>query len=210
MGTQKISSEERSLAYLLNDKDPTDFNLSKVDHEALKNLERLVADLCSDFTVYKQVFSSSEVRKLVYKLGEDVMFTLERALLFRLCMKFSALVGDVSKGGVDKRVLSLRELTAPLNSKLLNQKVDKVISFYTDSGLKVWRNKLAAHNDKKFLLSGKGPILDISTDKIYKQLEDVNEIMNILKGKYSVYTDVEVHFESEVKKMFNMLKNATE
>ncbi len=188
---------------------PTDFNLSQVDQDALNSLEHLVADLCSDFTVYKQMFSSPEVRKVVYELGEDVMFTLERALLFRVCMKFSALVGDISKEGkgwTDKRVLSLSELTTPLNSTLLNQKVEEVIYFYTNSGLKVWRNKLAAHNDKKFLLSGKGPILDISTDAIHMQLENINEIINIMKGEWFVFTEVEMTFDSGVDKLFNTLK----
>ena len=200
------------MPYLPEMKDPTDFNLSHVDQDALNSLDHLVADLCSDFTVYKQMFSSPEVREVVYELSEDVMFTLERALLFRVCMKFSALVGDISKEGkgwIDKRVLSLSELTAPLNSKLLDQKVAEVTRFYADSGLKVWRNKLAAHNDKNILLSGKGPILDISTDTIHMQLEDVNEIINILKGQHFVYTDVEVHFEYGVNKMFNILKDVT-
>tara|TARA_Y100000310_G_scaffold284906_1_gene307986 strand:+ start:1130 stop:1603 length:474 start_codon:yes stop_codon:yes gene_type:complete len=155
------------------------------------------------------MFSSPEVRKVVYELGEDVMFTLERALLFRVCMKFSALVGDISKEGkgwTDKRVLSLSELTTPLNSTLLNQKVEEVIYFYTNSGLKVWRNKLAAHNDKKFLLSGKGPILDISTDAIHMQLENINEIINIMKGEWFVFTEVEMTFDSGVDKLFNTLK----
>ncbi len=200
------------MVYLPKMTDPTDFNLSQVDQDALTSLEHLVADLCSDFTVYKQMFSSPNVRKAVYALSEDVMFTLERALLFRICMKFSALVGDVSKEGkgwTDKRVLSLSELTGNLKSKLLDQKVSEVISFYTDSGLKVWRNKLAAHNDKNVLLSGNTPILDVSTDRIHMQLENVNEIVNILKGKSYVYTDVEVHFESGVNKLFNTLTGVT-
>lgn len=198
--------------HLPNMDDPTDFDLSEVDKDALDSLELLTDDLCGDFTIYKQMFSAPEVREVAYGLSEDVMFILERALLFRVLMKFSALVGDISKEGkgwTEKRVLSLHELTAPLNSNLLNKKVAEVTFFYTNSGLKTWRNKLAAHNDKNILRSGNTPILDISTDEIHIQLQNVSDIINLLKGRSYVHTDVEVHFEFGVHKLFRILKGIT-
>ncbi len=142
------------------------------------------------------------------------MFTLERALLFRICLRFSALIGDKSneRWSSDKRVISISEIIKDLNSERLNALRDQFIEFYRSSGLEFWRNKFAAHNDKNMLTQGEKPILYVTSSQIREELQKLNDFVNLLKGEQYTFTEVDVQtvFGTGADKFFELIKTISE
>lgn len=191
-----------------------DFDPASVKPDELNTIESLTHDLCLDFTIYRQLFADQESRDKAYTLGSTVMFTLERALLFRICLRFSALIGDKSneRWSSDKRVISISEIIKDLNSDRLNSLRDQFIEFYRASGLEFWRNKFAAHNDKNMLIQGEKPLLLVTSIQIHEELQKLNDFINLLKGEQHVLTDVEVQtiFGTGADKFFATIKKISE
>jgi hypothetical protein len=180
---------------------PIDFDRKQVSPEKLEAFKRLVAELCHDFTVYSGMFGKEETRLSTNKLGRNVMLVVERSLLTQICLRYAALVHDNSKrqkgGVIDKseEVISLKELIEPLNSDWLNSTLVKMKSFYIESNLKKWRNKVIAHNDFKIFQNRSQSIPKLTEDIIRQQLEMLNDCLNYLQNRYDVHTDVEVQLE---------------
>jgi len=172
---------------------PIDFDKTKLDTRKLEAFERLVVELCHDFTVYKGMFGSEDARASTYKLGREVMFVVERAFLTQICLRYAALVHDKDKSNrPNEKVVSFSELINPLDSEWLNQRLDWFVAFYKDSGLKKWRNKAIAHNDLKVFLNRKQHLPELSVDVIENQLELLNECLNYLRDKQYQHTEVGV------------------
>lgn len=181
----------------LYSKPTIDFDKVKLDGNKLIAFERLVIELCHDFTVYRRMFGTEDARSLSSKLGSEVMLVVERALLTQICLRYAALVHDEtpSRGGTklaDKEVVSLRELIDPLGSKWLTEKLNEFKLFYKSSGLDKWRNKVIAHNDLKVFQNRQKYVPALSAEAIENQLVLLNDCLNYLKDEQYKYTDVEV------------------
>lgn len=187
-----------------------DFDPSRINQHELAALEDLTHDLCLDLTIFNQLFMNQDARGQAYNLGTTLMFTLERALLFRICMRFSALIGDRSsdrKGHEDRRVLSISEVIKDLGSARLDGLRDGFRKFYTDSGLELWRNKFAAHNDKAMRVDKRAPLLNVSADALFEQVQNLNDFINLLKDREEVHTDVDtvVEFGTGVDRFLSVM-----
>lgn len=177
---------------------PIDFDPSRLDLDKFNAFSRLVTELCHDFTVYSGMFGSEQSREMTYKLGVDVMLVVERALLTQICLRYAALVHDNSKtdrhGRIVKteEVISFKELIKPLNSTWLGSKRLEMESFYNNSKLKKWRNKVIAHNDFEIFKDRNKNIPQLNTDAIREQLVILNDCINYLQNRQETHTEVEV------------------
>lgn len=106
--------------------------------------------LCTDLTIYKQLFSDPNSIQILNEFSPVIFRRLQSSYLERICLKIACLLDPAASGrnGANKN-MTLRRFTELCNSNELNSLILKVESFYESTGIKKWRNKVLAHTDLK-------------------------------------------------------------
>lgn len=122
-----------------------DFDLSSISQSELKTLKNYFAGICTDLTLYMQLFGQEEHVCELEKFNSFVFSRFERAYLERICLKIATLMDPPKSMG--KENLSLTRFIEQTSSSLLKDRFDCLKVFYEKSGIKDWRNKVLAHAD---------------------------------------------------------------
>lgn len=150
----------------------TDFLPAKIDAMKLKAFSQLASELCQDFSVYSELFTKKRTESEL-ALEMEAGFVLERALLTQICLRYSALAHDETKRTAED-IISFQELIRSLQSKWLDEKSIRIREFYQSSGLKLWRNKVIAHEGYTLLCK--------DDDKPRLTRETIEEQLTLLKS----------------------------
>ncbi|NKF52734.1 hypothetical protein G3R49_19440 [Shewanella sp. WXL01] len=122
-----------------------DFSLSDINQNELQALKQYFTGICTDLTLYMQLFSQEANITELNKFNGFVFSRLQRAYLERICLKVATLMDPPKSMGNEN--LSLRRFINQTKSSLLQNQFDLLYEFYKNSGIKDWRNKVLAHAD---------------------------------------------------------------
>jgi hypothetical protein len=152
-----------------------DFSLEDINQNDLLVLNKYFSDICTDLTIYMQLFSEEESINQLNEFNSFIFGYIERAYLERICLKVSTLMDPPGKK--DNENLSLQRFIKQTDSKILQNIFDELKTFYINSGIKGWRDKVLAHADLK-AISGEREI-QINFDR--KEVDDfVAEIQTFI------------------------------
>ncbi|WP_166372245.1 hypothetical protein [Psychromonas sp. SA13A] len=123
---------------------------SKIDINEIGLFKNYFVALCTDLTIYKQLFSDVNSIQILNEFSPVIFGRLQSSYLERICLKIACLLDPATSGrdGVNKN-MTLRRFTELCNSNELNSLVIELESFYESTGIKKWRNKVLAHTDLK-------------------------------------------------------------
>src|SRR5690554_8189758 len=76
-----------------------DFSLSDINPDELAVLKTYFSEICTDFTLYMQLFSEKESIEQVNQFNSFVFNRLERAYLEKICLKIATLMDPARTGG---------------------------------------------------------------------------------------------------------------
>ncbi|GAA0202915.1 hypothetical protein GCM10009123_07710 [Kangiella japonica] len=122
-----------------------DFDVSSLNKEEVVALKSFLAELCTDLTIYVELFDNKENLAELNKFNVLIFSRIERAYIERICLKFSTLMDPPKSCG--KENLSFKRFIEITESNLLQALYDEIHDFYVVSGIKNWRNKVLAHAD---------------------------------------------------------------
>ncbi|NRQ41580.1 hypothetical protein HRH59_03230 [Rheinheimera sp. YQF-2] len=122
-----------------------DFDLSSINQSELKTLKHYFSGICTDLTLYMQLFGQEEHVAELNKFNSFIFSRFERACLERICLKIATLMDPPKSQGKDN--LSLRRFIEQTDSSLLQGLFNSLKDFYEKSGINDWRNKVLAHAD---------------------------------------------------------------
>lgn len=157
-----------------------DFSLAEIKKEHLEVLTRYFLEICTDLTLYMQIFSDEENIIELNNFNGFVFNRIERAYLERICLKVATLMDPPEskvKGQMSEN-LSLQLFIKNTQSTMLQNIFNKLNNFYVESGIKEWRNKVLAHADLK-AMSGETEItLKFERENVDKFVSEIQEFID--------------------------------
>ncbi|MCP4459238.1 MAG: hypothetical protein GY816_14645 [Cytophagales bacterium] len=185
-----------------------DFNQNELDSEEVSALQEFLTDLCTDLTLYIEMFNIEENSAELYKFSVVIFSRIERMALERICLKFSTLMDPAVSCGNDN--LSFKRFIRQTKSKVLDSLYQDIHGFYVGSGIKNWRNKALAHSDLETFTSKK---IDLKFDKsdIENIIVKAQELVDLISDP-RVSTDHRVQFPygSDVVSLINKVRRINE
>ncbi|EPM4027985.1 hypothetical protein ACTJ2P_003146 [Vibrio cholerae] len=166
-----------------------DFDRSKVNSKELEVLKSYFASLCTDLTLYSELFTSQASVNVLNEFNSLVFSRIQKAYVEKLCLSIACLL-DPSETGKNKN-LSLARLVKQCNCPELDDKLSKLNDLYESTGIKQWRQKLLAHNDLGTLMGTKPLNLKFGHDDIENIIELIQEIFDDISDP-RVHTDIKV------------------
>lgn len=166
-----------------------DFDRSKVNQKELKVLKSYFVNLCTDLTLYSELFTSQESVNVLNEFNSLVFSRIQKAYIEKLCLSIACLL-DPAETGKNKN-LSLAHIVKQCNCPELDNKLSQLNGLYESTGIKQWRQKLLAHNDLRTLMGTKPLNLKFGHDDIENIIELIQEIFDDISDP-TVHTDIKV------------------
>ncbi|EGQ8604990.1 hypothetical protein NOK89_24925 [Vibrio parahaemolyticus] len=162
---------------------------SKVDQQEFEVLKEYFLNLCTDLTLYSELFTIQESLDVLHKFNPLVFSHIQKAYLEKLCLSIACLF-DPAETGKNKN-LSLDRIIKQCDCPNLDAKFKKLEELYESTGIKKWRRKLLAHNDLQTLMGTKPLNLKFEHDDIENIMELIQEIIDDISDP-KVSTDIKV------------------
>ncbi|EPZ2425585.1 hypothetical protein ACXLRA_004264, partial [Vibrio vulnificus] len=166
-----------------------EFDRSKVNQQELSVLKKYFTDLCTDLTLYSELFTSQESVDVLNKFNSLVFSRIQKAYIEKLCLSIACLF-DPAETRKNKN-LSLARIVKQCDCPELNDKLEKLNELYVSTGIKQWRQKLLAHNDLRTLMGTKPLNLQFGHEDIENIMELIQEIFDDISDP-TVYTDIRI------------------
>ncbi len=122
-----------------------DFDPKLLNRDEVEALQNFLTDLCMDLTIYMELFNEKGNIEELNKFSGIIFSKIERSYLERICLKFATLMDPPKSCG--KENLSFKRFIQETKSDLLQGIYNDIDRFYSNSGIKNWRNKVLAHAD---------------------------------------------------------------
>ena len=166
---------------------------SKIDINEIDFFKNYFVALCTDLTIYKQLFSDTNSIQILNEFSPVIFGRLQSSYLERICLKIACLLDPATSGrdGVNKN-MTLRRFTELCNSNELNSLVVELESFYESTGIKKWRNKVLAHTDLKAAMGQ----LDF---ELKFEIADLENIVIFIQGIIDLIEDPTTTSDTRVK-----------
>lgn len=163
-----------------------EFDRSKINLQELEVIKNYFADLCIDLTVYSELFTFQESVAVLNQFNPLIFRRIQRAYVEKLCLSIACLL-DPAETGKNKN-LSLAHIIKQCNCPELEEKLDGLKGLYESTGIKLWRQKLLAHNDLSTLMGVKPLNLKFEHN-------DINNMMELIQEIFDDISDPTVHTE---------------
>lgn len=170
----------------------THIDRSLFDSGELECFEDYFVSLCTDLTIYNQLFGSDEAISVLNEFSGLIFNRIQRTFVEKICLKIACLMDPASsgKGGSNKN-LSLRRFVEVADNAELNVAYEKLHKSYEDTGIKEWRNKILAHTDLKTAMGVYDFDLKFDVQALNELIRETQDILDLIKDP-CVYTDTEV------------------
>jgi hypothetical protein len=166
-----------------------EFDRSRINQPELNVLRNYFSSLCTDLTLYSQLFIEQESLDILNKFSPLVFHRIQRAYIEKLCLSIACLL-DPAETNKNKN-LSLARIIKQCECAELDEKLEQLNQLYVSTGIKQWRQKLLAHNDLSTLMGEKVLELKFGHDDIENIMSLIQEIFDDICDP-SVLTDIKV------------------
>ncbi|WP_414681210.1 hypothetical protein [Marinomonas sp. 2405UD66-6] len=163
--------------------------LTKVNQAELDVIKGYFSNLCTDLTLYSELFTSKETVDVLNEFNSLVFSRVQKAYIEKLCLSIACLL-DPAETGKNKN-LSLARIIEQCDCHELRDKEEQLKNLYTSTGIKKWRQKLLAHNDLSTLM-GRKPL------EIKFEYEDIENILELIQEIFDYISDPRVHTDIKV------------
>ncbi len=165
---------------------------SIISPEELKLFDKYFSTLCTDLTIYKQLFSIEESIEVLNSFSSIIFGRIQSTYIERICLKIACLLDPAESGrnGINKN-LTLKRFASQCNSAELNTLIKNLDALYNSTGIKTWRNKVLAHSDLKTAMGEFDFDLKFTLEDLENIIQCIQEIVDLIVGP-NVTTDTEV------------------
>ncbi|MEW5680877.1 MAG: hypothetical protein AB1780_00740 [Pseudomonadota bacterium] len=153
-----------------------DFDLAHINKNDLVVLKRYFSDICTDLSLYMQLFSHEEHLIELNKFNGFVFSRLEKSYLEKICLKVATLMDPPKSMGNEN--LSLRRFIEQTKSTMLKGYYERLYEFYEKSGIKDWRNKVLAHADLAVLAGESSISINFERHDIDNFVAEIQEFID--------------------------------
>jgi len=181
---------------------------SNISSEELQFFDRYFSTLCTDLTIYKQLFSTEESITVLNSFNSLIFGRIQATYIERICLKIACLLdpAESGKGGVNKN-LTLKRFVTQCNSSELNTLIGNLDTLYDSTGIKTWRNKVLAHSDLKTAMGEFDFDLKFSLEDLENIIQCVQEILDlIVDPNVTTDTEVKLPYGSDVSSFIAKIK----
>lgn len=162
------------------------------EESELKCFEDYFVSLCTDLTIYNQLFGSDDSISVLNEFNGLIFHRIQRSFVEKICLKIACLMDPATSGrnGSNKN-LSLKWFVEKAKSPELDQAYVTLYQSYEKTGIKIWRNKILAHTDLNTAMGKYEFTLNFEADDLNQIIQEIQNIMDMIKDP-SVYTDADI------------------
>ncbi|MDR7120324.1 hypothetical protein [Rheinheimera soli] len=178
----------------------------------LKCFEDYFTSLCTDLTIYNQLFCSDEACSVLNEFNGLLFYRIQRSFIEKICLKVACLMDPASSGrGGQNENLSLARLVEVAANDELTQTYSRLQNSYENTGIKIWRNKILAHTDLKTAMGEYDFELKFDANTLTEIIREIQDIFDLIKDP-KTYTDIEVTlpFDKDVSSFIAKLRMAND
>lgn len=176
-----------------------EFDRSVVNQSELEVIKGYFTNLCTDLTLYGELFTEQESVDILNKFNPFVFSRIQKSYIEKLCLSIACLL-DPAQTGKNKN-LSLAHIIKQCNSPELDKKQEILQGLYVSTGIKKWRQKLLAHNDLSTLMGR-------NTLELKFEHDDIENIVGLVQEIFDDISDPTVHTDIRVVLPYDMNGNA--
>ena len=176
----------------------------------LKCFEDYFTSLCTDLTIYNQLFCSDDACSVLNEFNGLLFYRIQRSFIEKICLKVACLMDPASSGrGGQNENLSLARFVEVAANDELTQTYIRLQNSYENTGIKIWRNKILAHTDLKTAMGEYDFELKFDANTLNKIIREIQDIFDLIKDP-KIYTDIEVTlpFDKDVPSFIAKLRMA--
>jgi hypothetical protein len=170
------------------------------EESELKCFEDYFVSLCTDLTIYNQLFGSDDSVAVLNEFNNFIFHRIQLNFIEKICLKIACLMDPAASGrNCSNKNLSLKRFVEIANCPELNKAYEKLYESYEKTGIKTWRNKILAHTDLNTAMGKFTFNLNFEADDLNQIIREIQDIIDLIKDP-EVYTDTEVTlpFDSDV------------
>src|SRR5215471_5302470 len=160
---------------------------SKVNHQELDTLKQYFRNLCTDLTIYQDLFTREQAVTVLNRFSSLIFARIQQTYIQKLCLSLACLF-DPEQTGKNKN-LSLQRLVNQCDCNELTKMYDDLVQIYDATGIRDWRNKVLAHNDLGTLLGTETLTVNLNWSVIEHISEKIQEIFGTMSDPH-VQTDI--------------------
>ncbi|PKM17827.1 MAG: hypothetical protein CVV11_17115 [Gammaproteobacteria bacterium HGW-Gammaproteobacteria-15] len=183
-------------------------NRELFDAKELKCFEDYFVSLCTDLTIYNQLFGSDESISILSDFSGFIFCRIQRNFVEKICLKLACLMDPATSGkGRSNKNLSLKRFVESVDNSELNIAYERLYKSYDNTGIKKWRDKILAHTDLKTAMGEFDFELKFDTEDLNEIIREVQDILDLIKNP-DVYTDttITLPFGKDVASFLSRLK----
>lgn len=164
----------------------------------LTNLKKLLADISTDLTYYRQIFGSDENVSVLRSVSDWVFANYQKCLINTIYSKLSRLLDPKSSCSSDNLSFSYVIDTLSLaHDSEINDSFSIIKEIYESSGLKEYRNKVLSHNDAHIVLCGSKFGVNFNDDSLDEFLTRLWDLFCLLQYKAGLEDSI-VKYSNEI------------
>lgn len=173
---------------------------SKINVKEIEFFKNYFVTLCTDLTIYKQLFADANAIKILNEFSPLIFSRLQYSYLERICIKISCLLDPAASGRNGKnKNMTLKRFTELCNSDDLNSLISNLELIYESTGIKKWRNKVLAHTDLKTAMGELDFELKFEIADLENIVISIQEIIDLIDNpKVTSDTEVKLPYGNDV------------
>ncbi|MEJ6079673.1 hypothetical protein MT391_14210 [Vibrio sp. 1-Bac 57] len=151
--------------------------------EYIEKMQRVIADLATEFTLYNQLFVNPNAIELLNKTAPMVFSSYQRSLLNTIYMGISRILDPAKNGRGNDSNLSFKFLVEELaltDHKELSELLANTLETFTSTGLKKYRNKVMSHNDLR-TINNKTQHLSLNYDGLTLLMKQLWQLLDMIR-----------------------------
>jgi hypothetical protein len=170
-----------------------------VSTEHVETMQKVVADVATEFTLYTQLFVMPDTIDLLNKTASMVFSSYQRSLLNTIYISISRILDPATSGRDKDSNLSFKFIISELElteNKELSELLSNTQQLFVSTGLKKYRNKVISHNDLR-TINNKTQHLSLNYDYLTLLIKNLWALLDMIRF-VSGETDVLVTTGTEI------------
>lgn len=151
--------------------------------EHVEKMQKVVADVATEFTLYTQLFVMPDTIDLLNKTASMVFSSYQRLLLNTIYISISRILDPPTSGRDKDSNLSFKFIISELElteNKELSKLLSNTQELFVSTGLKKYRNKVISHNDLR-TINNKIQHLSLNYDDLTLLIKNLWALLDMIR-----------------------------
>ncbi|HHY0497657.1 AbiU2 domain-containing protein [Vibrio parahaemolyticus] len=154
--------------------------------EEIKRIKFLLNELCTDLTVYTQIYGDEQSVSVLNEFNPLVFGRIQKACINNLFMGFSRLLDPAFSGRERNRNLTLNYIVEAYDlgsDEDVSEAMSLVKKLHDETNIRVFRNKLLGHSDLAAQLGNISVSTNVTPEKARELLAAMYNVINKIEFK---------------------------